>query len=93
MDEAYTRLRGRLEGLGDDEEGHALLRSDLDGLAQDDLDAPRLTNWGERWPAWRIFQVMIDHDALHAGMIGALRDLYRWRPGAARPGGPSESGV
>ena len=75
------------------EEGQALLRADLDGLADADLDRPRLTNWGERWPAWRILWVMIDHDALHAGMIGALRDLYRWRPGAARPGGPSESGV
>jgi hypothetical protein len=43
------------------------------------LDEPVKTNWGELWPAWRIFWVMADHDAFHGGMIGKLRDLYRWR--------------
>ena len=36
-----------------------------------------MTNWGEEWPAWRIFWTMIHHDAHHGGEIGALRDLYR----------------
>jgi len=36
-----------------------------------------LTNWGEKWPAWRIFWAMIEHDLHHGGEIGALRDLYR----------------
>ena len=66
-DEAYARLRGRLEALGDDEFAWRPV--------QDCGDGPRLTSWGERWPAWRIIGVMIDHDALHAGAIGALRDL------------------
>jgi hypothetical protein len=30
------------------------------------------------WPAWRIFTTMTDHDALHTGAIGNLRDLYCW---------------
>jgi hypothetical protein len=60
------------------ERGHALLRADLAGLADADLDEPRPTNWGERWPAWRIFSVLADHDALHAGTIGCLRDLHLW---------------
>jgi len=59
-------------------EGHALLQADLDGCDEADLDSPRLTNWGEEWPAWRIFWTMIDHDAHHGGEIGSLRDLYRF---------------
>jgi hypothetical protein len=60
------------------ERGQRLLVDDLSGLAgDDDLDAPRLTNWGERWPTWRIFWTMIHHDAHHGGEIGCIRDLYR----------------
>jgi hypothetical protein len=59
------------------EEGQQLLRADLEGLTDDVLDAPRSTNWGDRWPAWRIFWAMIDHDAHHGAEIGCLRDLYR----------------
>jgi hypothetical protein len=44
--------------------------------------------WGELWPAWRVFWTMIDHDALHGGAIGQLRDLYcwsrSWQPTTAR---------
>jgi hypothetical protein len=65
-------------------DGHRLLDDDLDALAalddpaaDDALDAPVLTNWGEHWPAWRIFTTMTDHDAHHGGEIGCLRDLYR----------------
>jgi DinB superfamily len=61
------------------EDGQALLRDDLTGLAEDRLDEPVLTNWGETWPAWRIFWTMADHDAQHGGVIGQLRDLYRSR--------------
>lgn len=62
------------------DQGHALLQDDLHGLQESDLDAPRNTNWGEIWPAWRIFWVLVDHDALHGGVIGYLRDLYRETP-------------
>ena len=58
--------------------GHVLLRDALARQSDADLDGPRKTNWGELWPAWRLFWAMIDHDALHGGTIGALRDLYRW---------------
>ncbi|MEX0709782.1 MAG: DinB family protein [Chloroflexota bacterium] len=61
------------------ERGQQLLVSALDGLTDADLDAPVRTNWGEEWPAWKIFWTMIDHDLHHGGEIGVLRDLYRER--------------
>ena len=54
-----------------------MLTAHLAGLDDAGLDRKVLTNWGERWPAWRIFWTMIDHDSHHGGEIGALRDLYR----------------
>lgn len=59
------------------EQGQKLLAEDLDGLRDGDLDQEVLTNWGERWPTWRIFTTMIDHDVQHGAEIGVLRDLYR----------------
>jgi hypothetical protein len=59
--------------------GQALLAQDLADLTDADLERPVLTNWGEEWPAWRIFWTMIDHDAHHGAEIGLLRDLYRAR--------------
>jgi hypothetical protein len=56
--------------------GHALLTEDLAELDDADLERAVPTNWGERWPAWRIFWTMIYHDAHHGGEMGALRDLY-----------------
>lgn len=58
--------------------GYHTLRADLEADTEEGLDRPRKTNWGEMWPAWRIFTTMIDHDALHTGAIGNLRDLYYW---------------
>jgi DinB family protein len=60
------------------EEGYVALRADLELEAEDGLDVGRKTPWGEIWPAWRIFTTMTDHDALHTGAIGNLRDLYYW---------------
>jgi hypothetical protein len=60
------------------DEGYAALVADLELETEDGLDVARTTNWGEVWPAWRIFTTMTDHDALHTGAIGNLRDLYRW---------------
>jgi hypothetical protein len=59
------------------EHGQRLLTDDLAALTDDELDGDVLTNWGERWPAWRIFWTMIEHDLGHGGEIGCLRDLYR----------------
>ena len=67
------------------EEGQGLLRAALAGLGDEELDGPRWTNWGERWPAWRVLWTMIDHDAHHGGEIGCLRDLYRVTAGAGTP--------
>jgi DinB superfamily len=61
--------------------GHGLLRQALHARQDAQLDEEVATNWGERWPAWRIFTVMTDHDALHGGAIGCLRDIYRWTRG------------
>jgi hypothetical protein len=56
--------------------GQGLLAEDLATLgSDDDLDRPVRTNWGEVWPAWRIFWTMIHHDALHGGEIACVRDL------------------
>jgi hypothetical protein len=71
-------VAGAIERL---EEGHRLLRSDLVGVEDEQLGQPRLTNWREEWPSWRIFWAMIDHDQHHGAEIGCLRDLYR----ASRP--------
>jgi hypothetical protein len=57
--------------------GHDLLRRALDELNDGDLEEMRLTNWGELWPTWRIFWVMINHDLQHGAEIGCLRHLYR----------------
>jgi hypothetical protein len=55
-------------------------------LDDDELDRRVLTNWGDRWPAWRIFWTMIHHDLWHGGEIGVLRDLYRsWGSGEMPP--------
>ena len=59
------------------EQGHAVLQRDLAALDDAGLEREVLTNWGEKWPAWRIFWTMIEHDLHHGGEIGALRDLYR----------------
>ncbi len=72
--------------IGRLQEGHRLLRSDLVGIEDKQLDQPRLTNWGEEWPSWRIFWAMIDHDQHHGAEIGCLRDLYRASRQEGTPG-------
>ncbi len=71
------------------ERWQGLLADDLAGLPADQLDAPRQTNWGEEWPAWRIFWTMVEHDIHHGAEIGALRDLLRVTDGAK----PTERGT
>jgi hypothetical protein len=63
---------------------HARLAGHVAGLATDtELDAPRLTNWGEPMPTRWIVAAMITHDAYHAGEINHLRSILgrddRWR--------------
>ena len=73
IDSAHTAT----DAIGQLEGGHRLLVGELVGLSDADLDVARLTNWGERWPTWKIFWTMIQHDLQHGSEIGALRDLYR----------------
>lgn len=61
------------------ERGHSLLRSDLVSTGEEGLASEVLTNWGEAWPAWRIFRTMIQHDDRHGAEIRLLRDLFRSR--------------
>jgi DinB superfamily len=66
------------------EESQQRLVDHVAGLAGDDeLDVPRLTNWGELRPTRWIVAAMITHDAYHAGEINHLRSLLgsddRWR--------------
>ena len=61
------------------EVGQRQLRAHLTRLSDAELDQEVLTNWREHWPAWRIFWTMANHDALHTGAIGQLRDDYCWR--------------
>jgi uncharacterized damage-inducible protein DinB len=67
LEDAHVRLAGHVAALADDAE----------------LDAPRLTNWGEQRPTRWIVAAMITHDAYHAGEINHVRSLLdgddRWR--------------
>ena len=65
-------------------ETHARLVGHVAALADDgELDARRLTNWGEQRPTRWIVAAMITHDAYHAGEINHLRSILgpddRWR--------------
>lgn len=64
--EALTMLEG----------AHRQLSRVLDDLDETDMERMVPTNWGEQWPIWRIFWVMILHDLTHGAEIGCLRDLY-----------------
>jgi len=61
------------------EAGHAMLAGDLETLDDAGLENEVRTNWGEKWPARKIFWTMVNHDLHHGGEIGALRDLFRER--------------
>ena len=63
---------------------HGDLVRHVEALTDDDeLDAERLTNWGERRPTRWIVAAMITHDGYHAGEVNHLRSLLgdddRWR--------------
>jgi hypothetical protein len=75
IDSAHTALAA----LAQLETGHAMLLRDLAALDDAGLDREVLTNWGEKWPARKIFWTMANHDLHHGGEIGVLRDLYRER--------------
>jgi uncharacterized damage-inducible protein DinB len=63
-------------------QAQAKLRSNVATLTDDDLDRPRMTNWGEERSTRWIISALITHDAYHAGEINHLRSLLsgddRW---------------
>lgn len=64
-------------------EGHRLLRSYVEQLADDDeLLVLRKANWGEMYETRRLIRVMIEHDLYHGGEINHIRSLLegedRW---------------
>ena len=75
IDSAHTAAAARAQL----EAGHAMLARDLETLDDAGLEREVLTNWGEKWPARKIFWTMANHDLHHGGEIGALRDLFRER--------------
>jgi uncharacterized damage-inducible protein DinB len=58
---------------------HQPILDALDGLSEPDLDRLVPTNWGEHWPAHRIFATLINEQVHHGAEISLLRDLYRYR--------------
>jgi uncharacterized damage-inducible protein DinB len=62
---------------------HRSFRQQVEGLTDDDLDTPRMTNWGEMRPTQWILAAIIGHDFYHAGEINHLRSMLgtddRWR--------------
>jgi uncharacterized damage-inducible protein DinB len=73
MAEAIDWLRGT----------HRTFREHVAELTDDDLDRPRMTNWGEERPTRWIIAAIIGHDFYHAGEINHLRSMLgtddRWR--------------
>lgn len=78
-DETTTDLDSAIPWL---RKGHERLRHSIADLTDDDLDRPRMTNWGELKATRWIVTVMIQHDLYHAGEINHLRALHdrndRW---------------
>jgi hypothetical protein len=64
-------------------DAHRPFRDHVAALTDDDLDRPRMTNWGEERPTRWIVAAIIGHDFYHAGEINHLRSLLgsddRWR--------------
>ncbi len=73
MTEAIEWLRGT----------HRSFTEHVAELTDDDLDRPRMTNWGEMRPTRWIIAAIIGHDFYHAGEINHLRSMLgtddRWR--------------
>ncbi len=71
------------EAIGWLRETHRSFTEHVAELTDDDLDRPRLTNWGEEKPTRWIIAAIVGHDFYHAGEINHLRSMLgtddRWR--------------
>ncbi len=45
------------------------------GLTDSQLEDLVATNWGDRWPIWKVLHSMIAHDHYHAGQIALTRTV------------------
>ena len=53
-------------------------------LDDDELDVPRRTNWGQKWPTRQLFKTLLDEQIHHGAEVALLRDLYRNRATVGR---------
>jgi hypothetical protein len=66
------------------EGAHARLVDHVRALRDDDLGAPRLSNWGEAKETRWLIKTLIEHDTYHAGEINHMRgllaadDAWKW---------------
>jgi uncharacterized damage-inducible protein DinB len=59
------------------EDGQGYWLASWADLPDAELWVERSTNWGERWPTWRIIHTITQHDAYHAGQIIAFRSMLK----------------
>lgn len=59
------------------DESHAYWLGSWADLPDSELVVPRQTNWGDRWPTWKLIHTITQHDAYHAGQINALCAIAR----------------
>ncbi|HEY3331074.1 MAG TPA: hypothetical protein VGK19_13690 [Capsulimonadaceae bacterium] len=76
-DDCFARIRemgsdwkANLEYL---HEAQGYWMSSWSHMDDDDMVAPRMTNWGAQWPTWRIVSTISHHDSYHAGQVTLLR--------------------
>jgi uncharacterized damage-inducible protein DinB len=55
------------------DEAHTYWIESWADMTDADLERPCLHFTGEKWPSWRIVQVMTWHDAYHAGQLAVVR--------------------
>ena len=60
-------------------ETQATLVETVAGLDDDELDVPRRTNWGQKWPTRQLLKTLLDEQIHHGAEAALLRDLYRNR--------------
>lgn len=75
----------RIKSLGTDvgaareylEQGQSYWLASWAELPDLEFRVDRDTNWGERWPTWRIIHTITQHGAYHSGQIIAFRSMLK----------------
>jgi hypothetical protein len=61
--------------LGYLHESHQYWMESWQALSSLDLESEADTNWGDKWPVWKILGTVIGHDHYHAGQIALIRSV------------------